>query len=123
MSKKEQQILEIIKEAMPNMSEYDKGYLLGYSEGRVREKRMQEQNEKTTKVVTAVWYPKGVLFQEGGRSMAYTCEICTDYIDPSKRDEILKNVTKIITESYRRQKAEEKKKEEYSNKRKWRREV
>ena len=34
--------------------------------------------------------------------MAYTCEICTDYIDPSKRDEILKNVTKIITESYRR---------------------
>ena len=54
MSKKEQQILEIIKEAMPNMSEYDKGYLLGYSEGRVREKRMQEQNEKTTKVVTAV---------------------------------------------------------------------
>lgn len=50
--------------------------------------------------------------------MAYTCEICTNYIDPSKRDEILKNVTKIITESYRRQKAEEKKKEEYSNKRK-----
>ena len=46
--------------------------------------------------------------------MAYTCEICTDYIDPSKREEILKNVTKIITKSYQRQKAEEKEKEEYS---------
>ena len=45
--------------------------------------------------------------------MAYTCEICTDYIDPSKRDEILKNVTRIITKSYQRQKAEEKEKEEY----------
>ena len=46
--------------------------------------------------------------------MAYTCEICTDYIDPSKREEILKNVTRIVTKSYQRQKAEEKEKEEYS---------
>ena len=39
--------------------------------------------------------------------MAYTCEICTDYIDPSKREEILKNVEKIITRSYLRRQAEE----------------
>jgi len=39
--------------------------------------------------------------------MAYTCEICTDYIDPSKREEILRNVEKIITRSYLRQQAEE----------------
>lgn len=42
MNEKEMQILETIKNAMTNMSEYDKGYLLGYSEGRVREKRTQE---------------------------------------------------------------------------------
>ena len=39
--------------------------------------------------------------------MAYTCEICTDYIDPSKREEILWNVEKIITRSYLRRQAEE----------------
>ena len=39
--------------------------------------------------------------------MAYTCEICTDYIDPTKREEILRNVEKIITRSYLRRQAEE----------------
>ncbi len=34
--------------------------------------------------------------------MTYTCEICTDYIDPSKTEEILKNVTEIVTEAIRR---------------------
>lgn len=34
--------------------------------------------------------------------MAYTCEICTDYIDPSKTEEILKNVTRIITNALQR---------------------
>ena len=33
--------------------------------------------------------------------MAYTCEICTDYIDTSKTEEILKNVTRIVTEALR----------------------
>lgn len=31
--------------------------------------------------------------------MKYTCTIHTDYIDPSKTDEILRNVTRIITEA------------------------
>ena len=29
----------------------------------------------------------------------YTCEICTDYIQPEKTEEILHRVTKIITEA------------------------
>ena len=29
----------------------------------------------------------------------YTCEICTDYIRPEKKEEILQRVTKIITEA------------------------
>lgn len=29
----------------------------------------------------------------------YTCEICTDYIDPTKTEEILQRVTKIIAEA------------------------
>lgn len=45
MSEKENQILETIKEAMPNMSDYDKGYLLGFSESRVSEQRAQKQVE------------------------------------------------------------------------------
>ena len=46
MSEKEKKILQTIKEAMPNLSEYDKGYLLGFSESRVSEKRAQAQKEK-----------------------------------------------------------------------------
>lgn len=46
MSEKEKQILKTIKEAMPNLSDYDKGYLLGFSESRVSEKRAQEKEEK-----------------------------------------------------------------------------
>lgn len=29
----------------------------------------------------------------------YTCEICTDYIDPTKKDEILQRCAKIIAKS------------------------
>ena len=32
----------------------------------------------------------------------YTCEICTDKIDPTKTEEILQRVTKIITEALKR---------------------
>ena len=31
--------------------------------------------------------------------MGYTCSICTDYVDPTKTEEILKNVAKIITQA------------------------
>ena len=31
--------------------------------------------------------------------MTYTCEICTDYIDPTRTEEILKNIAKIVTEA------------------------
>lgn len=31
--------------------------------------------------------------------MTYTCEICTDYIRPEKKEEILQKVTKIISEA------------------------
>lgn len=31
----------------------------------------------------------------------YTCTICTDYIDESKTEEILKNCERIITEALR----------------------
>ena len=29
----------------------------------------------------------------------YTCEICTDYIDPTKKDEILQRCAKIIAKA------------------------
>lgn len=32
----------------------------------------------------------------------YTCEFCTDHIDPTKTEEILQRVTKIISESLQR---------------------
>ena len=32
-------------------------------------------------------------------NMAYTCTIHTDYIDPTKTEEILQRVTKIISEA------------------------
>ncbi len=33
--------------------------------------------------------------------MGYTCTICTDYVDESKTEEILKNCKRIITEALR----------------------
>ena len=45
MSEKEKKILDTIKEAMPNMSDYDKGYLLGFSESRVSEQRAKKHEE------------------------------------------------------------------------------
>lgn len=46
MSEREKEILETVKEALPNMSSFDKGYLLGFSESKVSEKRRKEQEEK-----------------------------------------------------------------------------
>jgi len=44
MSEKEKKILETIAKAIPNMSEFDKGYFLGKSEGAVDNKK--NKNEK-----------------------------------------------------------------------------
>lgn len=46
MSEKEKQILETMTKAIPNMSEFDKGYLLGMGEAMVSNKRQQENKEK-----------------------------------------------------------------------------
>lgn len=46
MSEKEKQILEAVKKAVPKMSEFDKGYLLGFSESRVSEKEAKERERK-----------------------------------------------------------------------------
>ena len=44
------------------------------------------------------------------------CTIHTDYVDPSKTEEILKNCTQIITEALRRANVSEKKQEEQKTK-------
>lgn len=48
MSEKEKQILETMTKAIPNMSEFDKGYLLGMGEAMVSNKRQQENKEGET---------------------------------------------------------------------------
>ena len=45
MSEREKQILETIATAVPKMSEFDKGYLLGMGEAMVK----QKNNDKTDK--------------------------------------------------------------------------
>lgn len=46
MSEKEKKILQTISEALPNMSERDKGYFLGYSEALASQKRRAEEEDK-----------------------------------------------------------------------------
>lgn len=46
MSEKEKQILKTINDALPNMSEFDKGYFLGVAESNAREKKKKEEKEK-----------------------------------------------------------------------------
>lgn len=43
MSEKEKSVVEKLKKAIPNMSDFDKGYILGKVEG------MSEKKEKTSK--------------------------------------------------------------------------
>lgn len=45
MSDKEKKILETIAKAIPNMSEFDKGYFLGKSEGAVDNKKNKNEEE------------------------------------------------------------------------------
>ena len=46
MSETEKHILETIKKAMPNMSDFDKGYLLGLSESKAGESRAKKKAEE-----------------------------------------------------------------------------
>lgn len=43
MSEKEKQVVEKLKEAIPKMSEFDKGYILGKVEGMSEQKKDNEQ--------------------------------------------------------------------------------
>ena len=46
MSEKEKKILETIVTAVPKMSEFDKGYLLGMGEAMVNQKKQKNKNEE-----------------------------------------------------------------------------
>lgn len=43
MSEKEKRIVEKLKDAIPKMSDFDKGYILGKVEGMTREKESEEE--------------------------------------------------------------------------------
>ena len=43
MSEKEKQIIETVAEALPKMSERDKGYFLGYAEALASQKEEEEK--------------------------------------------------------------------------------
>lgn len=46
VSEKEKKILETINEALPKMSEFEKGYLLGVAETKAEEKKQELPTEK-----------------------------------------------------------------------------
>lgn len=46
MSEKEKQIVEKLKDAIPKMSEFDKGYILGKVEGMSDEKKENKQESE-----------------------------------------------------------------------------
>lgn len=46
MSEKEKRIIEKISEALPNMSERDKGYFLGYAEAKADQKHSNQEKQK-----------------------------------------------------------------------------
>lgn len=49
MSEKEKRIVEKLKGAIPNMSEFDKGYILGKTESFSEKKDDSDQKEKSKK--------------------------------------------------------------------------
>ena len=51
MSEKEKKIIETIAKALPNMSERDKGYFLGYAEAKADQKE-EDQNKEDDKEVS-----------------------------------------------------------------------
>lgn len=50
MSEKEKKIIETIAKALPNMSERDKGYFLGYAEAKADQKEEEQNNEDDKEV-------------------------------------------------------------------------
>lgn len=48
MPDKEKEILEVLTKAVPNMSEFNKGYLLGMSEAMVANKKDVEETDEET---------------------------------------------------------------------------
>lgn len=46
MSEKEKKIIETIAKALPNMSERDKGYFLGYAEAKADQKEEEQKKEE-----------------------------------------------------------------------------
>lgn len=50
MSEKEKKIIETIARALPNMSERDKGYFLGYAEAKADEKAPDQEQESEKEV-------------------------------------------------------------------------
>lgn len=49
MSEKEKRIVEKLKDAIPKMSEFDKGYILGKTESLSEKKDDSDQKEETKK--------------------------------------------------------------------------
>lgn len=49
MSEKEKQIVEKLRDAIPKMSDFDKGYILGKVESMAESSQKSEVNEKTEK--------------------------------------------------------------------------
>lgn len=52
MSEKDKKILETIAEALPKMSEFDKGYFLGTAEAKAAEKQKREQEDTESHIKT-----------------------------------------------------------------------
>lgn len=50
MSEKDKKIIETIAKALPNMSERDKGYFLGYAEAKADQKEEEHNKEKEEEV-------------------------------------------------------------------------
>lgn len=46
MNKKEKEIMLKIATAIPKMSEFDKGYFLGFAESKAQEKKEQKQTDQ-----------------------------------------------------------------------------
>lgn len=47
MSEKEKEIIQTVADALPNMSERDKGYFLGYAEAMASKKDVKDTGSKT----------------------------------------------------------------------------
>ena len=46
MSNREEQIMQTFAEALPKMSDFEKGYFIGRAEGMLQEKKKQEEPEQ-----------------------------------------------------------------------------